>query len=96
MVPRRRCVSITVGLWGLLHPLDGGINRYYYEERQKRSSAEERLAAVQEELSTLQQDYDRLVNPVEQLECSAAMHEETDVAILREALDVGESGESEE
>ena len=26
---------------------------------------------------------------MEQLECSAAMHEETDVTILREALDVG-------
>ena len=64
--------------------------RACYEERRKRSAVEERLAAVQEELSTLQQDYDRLVNPVEQLECSAAMHEETDVAILREALDVSE------
>lgn len=31
MVPRRRCVSITVRLWRLFHPLDGGINRYYYD-----------------------------------------------------------------
>lgn len=59
------------------------------EERGKRRTLEEQLITVREQLETLQLDYSRLVNPVEQLECSAAMHEETDVTILREALDVG-------
>ena len=58
-------------------------------ERTQRRNIESHLLDLQEQLRQLQIDYDRLINPMEQIECAYAMEDETDLTILRDALNVG-------
>lgn len=58
------------------------------KECAKRRIVEEQLLDVQEQLRQLQMNYDRLINPLEQVECACAMQDETDLTILRDALNV--------
>lgn len=57
-------------------------------ERTQRRTIELQLLDLQEQLRQLQIDYDRLINPMEQMECACAMQDETDLTILRDALNV--------
>ena len=58
------------------------------KECSKRRIVETQLLDVQEQLRQLQMNYDRLINPLEQMECACAMQDETDLTILRDALNV--------
>ena len=57
-----------------------------HQERTTRQSLDLQLADLRQQLTALTINYNRLLNPVEQVDCDVTMQHETDVAILRLAL----------
>lgn len=58
-----------------------------HQERSTRHSLESKLASAQKEIADLTTNYNRLINPVEQIDCDITMKNEQDGMIVRMALE---------